>query len=314
MGVGAAIAGAGILGAGASIYGGSQAASAQEKSAQDATNAQLQMFNVTQQNLEPYNTTGQSALAKENALAGNFNYTPTMAQTEQTPGYQFNLNQGLKATQNAAAARGLGTSGAALKGAASYATGLADSTYQNQFNNALQSYQTNLGGYQNLANLGENAAAGVGNAAQATGASIGSNLIGSGNAQAASYMNAANAVSGGAQSGVNGMLTNNLINTMANNNNAANSGEYGGQQILQTPGTWDTSQLSSDEQLKENIIPRGTENGWPIYEFNYIGQPQKYIGVMAQEVAKTMPEAVKEIDGYLAVDYNKLGVEFRKVA
>lgn len=210
----AAIGGAGLLGAGASIIGGNNAADAQKTASQNATNAQMQMFNVTQQNLQPYNQIGQSALAKENALAGNFNYKPTMAETAQTPGYQFNKNQGLKAVQNAAAARGLGTSGAALKGAASYATGLADSTYQNQFNNALQSYQTNLGGYQALANRGENAAAGVGNAAQATGASIGSNIIGSGNAQAASYMNAANAISGGAQSGVNGMLTNNLINGM----------------------------------------------------------------------------------------------------
>jgi hypothetical protein len=220
----AAIGGAGLLGAGASIIGGNNAASAQKASAADATAAQEQMFNITQQNLEPYNTTGQSALAKENALAGTFNYQPTEAQTEQTPGYQFNLNQGLKATQNAAAARGLGTSGAALKGAASYASGLADSTYQNQFQNALSSYNTNLGSYQNIANVGENAAAGVGNAATSTGAAIGSNIIGSGNAQAASYMNSANAISGAGQSGVNGMLTNNLINGMYGQNGASGAG------------------------------------------------------------------------------------------
>jgi hypothetical protein len=64
----------------------------------------------------------------------------TQAQLEATPGYQFNLSQGLKATQSAAAAKGLGVSGAALKGASTYATGLADSTYQNQFNNAQQIY------------------------------------------------------------------------------------------------------------------------------------------------------------------------------
>jgi len=64
----------------------------------------------------------------------------TQAQLEATPGYQFNLSQGLKAAQSAAAAKGLGVSGAALKGASTYATGLADSTYQNQFNNAQQIY------------------------------------------------------------------------------------------------------------------------------------------------------------------------------
>jgi len=214
MGVGAAIAGAGILGAGASIVGSSNAADAQQQSAQNATNAQQGMFNVTQQNLEPYNQTGQNALQRANALAGTFNFDPTMAQLSQTPGYQFANNQGLKSVQNAAAARGLGTSGAALKAAAQYSTGLANQTYQNQFGNALQSYQTNLGGLQNVANLGENAAAGVGNAATQTGGQIGSNIIGAGNAQAAAYNTAAGAVGNAANNATGGYLTNNLINGM----------------------------------------------------------------------------------------------------
>ena len=58
----------------------------------------------------------------------------------QTPGYQFTLAQGLKATQSAAAARGLGVSGSALKGAGTYATGLADKTYLDQFNVAQQRF------------------------------------------------------------------------------------------------------------------------------------------------------------------------------
>lgn len=52
---------------------------------------------------------------------------------EQTPGYQFTRDQGLQSVQSSAAARGLGVSGAALKGAATFATGLADKTYQDQF-------------------------------------------------------------------------------------------------------------------------------------------------------------------------------------
>ena len=212
--VAAAVVGAGVLGAGASMVGSSKAASAQEKSAANATNAQQQMFNITQQNLEPYNTTGQNALQRANALAGTFNFNPTMAQLSQTPGYQFTNNQGLKSVQNAAAARGLGNSGAALKAAAQYSTGLANNTYQNQFNNALSGYQANLGGLQNIANLGENAAAGVGNAATQTGGQIGSNIIGAGNAQAAAYNTAAGAVGNAANTAVGGYLTNNLINGM----------------------------------------------------------------------------------------------------
>jgi hypothetical protein len=75
----------------------------------------------------------------------------TEAELVQTPGYQFNLSQGLRAAQNSAAARGLGVSGAALRGAANYATGLADSTYQNQFANQQTLWQDQvnslLGGF-----------------------------------------------------------------------------------------------------------------------------------------------------------------------
>lgn len=189
----AGIAGVGALG---QIVGGSMAASAQESAAQQAAATQMAMFEQTQANLEPYNTAGQNALTKVNALAGTFNYKPTMAETSQTPGYEFNLNQGLKATQNSAAARGLGVSGAAEKGAAAYATGLADTTYKNQFANALNSYQANLGGLQNLANTGESAAAGVGTAAQQTGAGVAASETGAGSAAAGGIMTGANALSG----------------------------------------------------------------------------------------------------------------------
>lgn len=123
--------------------------------------------------------------------------TPNLATISQTPGYQFNLYQGLKSTQNAAAARGLGVSGAALKGAASYATGLADSTYQNQFNN-LVTNQTNL--WNRLfapVQIGANAASGLATTATQTGSNIGSNMIGAGNAAAAGQIGQANAISGG---------------------------------------------------------------------------------------------------------------------
>jgi hypothetical protein len=79
--------------------------------------------------------------------------------------------------------------------------------------------------------------------------------------------------------------------------------------ILNTVGT--LAGIFSDRSLKENIVPIGIENGFPIYEFNYRGNGQRFIGVMAQDVEEIMPEAVHEIDGYLAVDYNKIGVKMR---
>jgi hypothetical protein len=118
------------------------------------------------------------------------------ATLEATPGYQFNLSQGLKAAQNSAAARGLGLSGAAIKGATSYATGLADSTYQNQFNNAVTNQTNAFNRLLQTTSLGANAAGQQASANQATGQGIASTQIGAGNAQAAAAMSGANAVGG----------------------------------------------------------------------------------------------------------------------
>lgn len=208
----AAIAGSGIIGGITSLFGSKQASSAD----QQAANTQLQMYNRTAANLQPYNATGQSVLGDLSSLATSGPYGPggtnylasaaaaqpgqmTEAALQQTPGYQFMMNQGLQATQNSAAARGLGVSGAALKGAAQYATGLADQTYQNQFNMQQQRFQNLLnlnssqqGNLQNqynrlagVASLGENAAATTGNQGTQAANAAGGYQAQTGTAQAA---------------------------------------------------------------------------------------------------------------------------------
>jgi hypothetical protein len=73
--------------------------------------------------------------------------------------------------------------------------------------------------------------------------------------------------------------------------------------------------LFSDINMKENIVPVGKENGHNIYEFNYIGDDKKYIGVMAQSVAETHPEAViMNPEGYLMVNYDMIGVKMRRIS
>jgi hypothetical protein len=86
----------------------------------------------------------------------------TQAQLEQTPGWQFTNYQGQKAVQNAASARGLGVSGAALKGAANFATGLADQTYKTQFDIANTNQTNAYNRLKSLVDVGENASAQTG--------------------------------------------------------------------------------------------------------------------------------------------------------
>src|SRR5882757_10993251 len=127
--VATAVIGAGVLGAGATIWGANKAADAQTAAAQQAANTSLSMYNTTRGDLSPYRDIGKTAGEQLTSRIGELTSPITMDQAtlEKTPGYQFNLTQGQRAVTNSAAARGLGTSGAALKGAATFATGLADS-------------------------------------------------------------------------------------------------------------------------------------------------------------------------------------------
>jgi hypothetical protein len=64
----------------------------------------------------------------------------------------------------------------------------------------------------------------------------------------------------------------------------------------------------SDRRLKENVERIGTlpVSGLPVYEFNYIGQSGRVVGVMADEAEAVMPEAVGNISGFRTVDYGML--------
>lgn len=66
---------------------------------------------------------------------------------------------------------------------------------------------------------------------------------------------------------------------------------------------------ASDRRLKKDIVKlRELDNGLGVYQYNYINDRGPYIGVMADEVAVIVPEALgPEIGGYMTVDYGKIG-------
>ncbi len=69
----------------------------------------------------------------------------------------------------------------------------------------------------------------------------------------------------------------------------------------------------SDIRLKQDIVELGhLDNGIGVYRFRYKGTDQtEYVGVMAQEVQGILPNAVaRGRDGYLWVDYDRLGIDF----
>jgi hypothetical protein len=65
--------------------------------------------------------------------------------------------------------------------------------------------------------------------------------------------------------------------------------------------------LFSDRRLKRDIERVGTHPvGVPLYSFRYLDSDTPRLGVMADELAHVMPEAVGERDGYLTVNYAML--------
>jgi hypothetical protein len=61
----------------------------------------------------------------------------------------------------------------------------------------------------------------------------------------------------------------------------------------------------SDRRLKKNVQRIGrTAKGVPMYRFQYLGGDVYYEGPMADEVEQLVPEAVRDIGGYKAVDYS----------
>jgi hypothetical protein len=82
-------------------------------------------------------------------------------------------------------------------------------------------------------------------------------------------------------------------------------------------GAGATVAARSDRRLKEDIKLVGVDEhtGLNLYEFVYKnGTGTKYVGVMADEAKEKFPHAVFTLpDGFDAVNYTSLGIEFKKV-
>lgn len=231
-GIGAGVSAVGSV-AGGLISGGAAqgAANTQAAAADQASEAAQAQFQQTRADEQPFMAAGTNALGAlqsslglggsgPNLLASNglsgLTFQPTQAQLAATPGYQFDLAQGLQSTQNSNAAQGLGVSGAALKGAANYATGLANNTLTTQQGIFQQNLNNVLNPLQSLTNLGQNAATQTGQQGVQATSNANQLAVGGANAQAAGQVGGANALSSGiaglGNSATSGILLSNLLN------------------------------------------------------------------------------------------------------
>lgn len=225
-----------IIGAGSSLvsgligsHGAKKAASAQAAAAEAARKKieqgqtqsrdfQTQIWNTTQAAEKPYQQVGQTASNNlVNLLQAGFK-PPTLEDVQNDPAYQFRLKSGTDAIARNSAATGSLLSGNTGKALQDYGQGLANSTYQQDYQNAVNTYMTN---YQSLlggANLGLNSTAQLGSFGQSaannmTGIDLGGNIEqakqinNAAAARASGYLGSANAWQGAA-GGVTGALNN----------------------------------------------------------------------------------------------------------
>jgi hypothetical protein len=176
------------IGAVATVAGSAIQADATSSAAGKATDAQTAAEERARVSLSPYNDAGKGAVEAVRGLSGANGpdaMTAALGSYQQSPGYQFQLGQGLRAVDAGAASQGILHSGATIKGEIGYAEGLAKQDFQTYYNNLF-----------NLANLGENAAAKTGNNAITTGQGIAGTDVSSGAALTSIYGNEAKGISG----------------------------------------------------------------------------------------------------------------------
>ncbi len=151
-----------------------QAANTASDAANRAADVQMQMFQQSRQDLQPFRDAGGRGLSRFEAELG-----PSF---QQSPGYQFAFGEGVNAIDRGASARGMLNSGARLRELTRYGQGMANQEY-GQYMNRLAALagigQTATG---QTAQLGQQAAGAAGNAAMMGGQAAASGIVGGTNA------------------------------------------------------------------------------------------------------------------------------------
>jgi hypothetical protein len=150
---------------------------------------------------EPFRKVGVNALPE---LVAASKYTPfTMQQFQADPGYAFRLQEGMKALDRTAAARGGLLSGATLRGATRYGQEMGSQEFTNAFNRYQAERQARLNPLQSLAGMAQTSANTLTNAAGQYGQNLAEGATAMGNIRASGYTNQANALTGALGQGVN---------------------------------------------------------------------------------------------------------------
>lgn len=255
------------------------ALASQERGAAAANSTQERIFNQTRADQEPWRQAGATALGQLGSQ--DFQRDFTAQDFQKDPGYDFRMQEGMKALERSASARGGLMSGGTAKALQDRSQDIASSEYNNAYNRFNNDRTNRFNRLSSVAGVGQTANAQMQQAGQNYGNNVSANQIGMGNAGAANQIGKYNSQ----QQGVNNALQ---IGTM----------------------------MASDERVKTNITPISLEDIQELrsvikpYTFNYandIHGEGDWVGVMAQDLEKSRlgRTLVEEIDGVKKINLNK---------
>lgn len=193
-----------LVGANKAANAAKDAASLQSAAANQASSLSQAQYEQSRQDMMPWLEAGKGGLTKLSDLLGTSTNTTadgygsllkpfSNSDFEADPGYQFRMDEGMKALQRTQSAKGGLLSGAATKEAQRFGQGLASDEYgaaYNRFNQNQSNIYNRLAGLsgtgqtsaQQVGALGANNVANVGNLLTSGAAAQAGGLVGAGNA------------------------------------------------------------------------------------------------------------------------------------
>ena len=274
-----------ITGATAAARGAQEASATQAASAEKGIEEQRRQFDVMVELMSPYLAVGAPALTAQQELIGLQGPEAEQAAIDRLTGgsrFQELSRQGEEAILSRASATGGLRGGNVQAALAQFRPQLLNQLIEQQY--------SQLGG---LTNIGQSTAVRQAAAGQQTGLNVANLLANQGAALAGGQLAAGN---------VNRQIFGDVLGALKTGGEAFKA--FGG-----GPAAAGGSGAAafSDQRLKKNVKCIGTrKDGLGVYEFDYIWGGARQIGLMAQEVQAVYPDAVSEIDGFLAVDYSKV--------
>lgn len=154
--------------------------------------------------------------ASHTGAFGSLSKSFTLADFQKDPGYDFRMQEGQKALERSAAARGGLQGGGTLKALTRYGQDYASNEYGNAYNRWNNDNTTRFNRLASLAQVGQTANNTIAQAGQANASNANSNVLAAGNARASGYVGTANAIN----SGLNNSMSLYMMNQMFQNRSA----------------------------------------------------------------------------------------------